>query len=462
MSSTYKIDFSDPRKPGFSIAPGAFNGPGASTASTTLRLYGRGALEWGEAVNEDLVRLAENFASASPPSSPVPGQMWVETFTYYKDTTQVSTSAGWYVYDQTSLLWKLVNDTGNVLSSAPPTPVEGQYYYDVGTGTLKGYYSLGKYEPLAWVTRSHMTGAGAPSTVMLPRVRVRVRSVNNTWDFIEATTFMGVAAPSAPTPGMFWFNPTTTALYIRSNTGSWITLRANNGETYPANGPISMQGFRLVDVAAPSAGTDATNKTYVDAAIAAAIASALSGIGTGNYLPLAGGTLVNTTSGMLNIQNTSGGTSSLGFTSGTAASIYIGQDALSGRFAIADNAGLYSAWLFLSNSTMQLNVPLSISGGMSVTGGITVTTGITMNGSKISLLDTGTNPSDAVNLAQMNTAISAAVGTGGANAAQVYTSGSYKAGDIAVVSGKIYIATAAGSGAPPGGNWKQVFPATYS
>jgi len=44
--STYDITLSDPLKSGFLIQPGGFNGPGGAQSNSSLRLYGRGALEW--------------------------------------------------------------------------------------------------------------------------------------------------------------------------------------------------------------------------------------------------------------------------------------------------------------------------------------------------------------------------------------------------------------------------------
>ena len=85
--TTYVIDYSDPLKSEFSIQPGSFDGPGGSVSSTSLRLYGRGALEWGESVDENLVRLLENFAGATPPLNPTAGQMWFQQKLYWRNTT---------------------------------------------------------------------------------------------------------------------------------------------------------------------------------------------------------------------------------------------------------------------------------------------------------------------------------------------------------------------------------------
>lgn len=44
------------------LQPGQLNGPGGAVRTTDQRLYGLGALLWGEGVNTNILRLTENFA----------------------------------------------------------------------------------------------------------------------------------------------------------------------------------------------------------------------------------------------------------------------------------------------------------------------------------------------------------------------------------------------------------------
>ena len=46
------------------------------TSSTSLSLIGRNYTGFGEAFNENLIRLLENFANTTPPSNPIEGQLW--------------------------------------------------------------------------------------------------------------------------------------------------------------------------------------------------------------------------------------------------------------------------------------------------------------------------------------------------------------------------------------------------
>lgn len=73
--SPYVITFS-PGSPntGFTIDAGTVD-----STSTTLVLPGYGKIAYGEWLVEDFVRMLENFASATPPTNPVIGQLWYDS-----------------------------------------------------------------------------------------------------------------------------------------------------------------------------------------------------------------------------------------------------------------------------------------------------------------------------------------------------------------------------------------------
>jgi len=89
VALTYNLLFSDTTKPGFSIFPFTTNGPispsnptlieNAVTARTTLKLYGRGLSNFGEAVAQNFVYMIENFASPTRPVNSIEGQLWYST-----------------------------------------------------------------------------------------------------------------------------------------------------------------------------------------------------------------------------------------------------------------------------------------------------------------------------------------------------------------------------------------------
>ena len=51
---------------------------GVLDTTTTLQLIGRNYQSYGEPFNENLVKLLENSASTSAPSSPLTGELWYD------------------------------------------------------------------------------------------------------------------------------------------------------------------------------------------------------------------------------------------------------------------------------------------------------------------------------------------------------------------------------------------------
>lgn len=229
MSTIYTIDFTDPTKGSFSIPKAGFNGPGGAASNTTLRLYGRGALDWGEAVDENLVRLAENFSSATAPINPVDGQLWRSVALYWHDSTQ-TTYAGWYKFDWdinsgTYNTWTLLGGAGTVASSSS-SPVIGNYYFDSGTSTLYRYDSLYKQQAAAWIARDFATVSGAPVTgTNFPET---VFKVYNSQKAAWKTLVPSAVSATAPTagesePGALWFDTAANSLKVYDGT-TWTAL----------------------------------------------------------------------------------------------------------------------------------------------------------------------------------------------------------------------------------------------
>ena len=103
----------------FVIGPGELNGPAGFARESDLRLYGFGALKWGEGVDQNLYRILENFASPR------------------KVTGDILTAGSPIVlYDETinPVMPKDENDLG--VGNGITTPVLGQFWYDTTSGTL--------------------------------------------------------------------------------------------------------------------------------------------------------------------------------------------------------------------------------------------------------------------------------------------------------------------------------------
>lgn len=75
MAFNYTLSWSDDSlKPPFIL-----EGETIDTSSTSLSLTGKGYVGWGEHVQENLIRLLENFASDGvAPANPTIGQLWYD------------------------------------------------------------------------------------------------------------------------------------------------------------------------------------------------------------------------------------------------------------------------------------------------------------------------------------------------------------------------------------------------
>ena len=98
---------------------------GTIDTTTDLTLIGKNYAGYGEFFNENLVKLLENFANTSAPSSPVAGQMWWD-----------KTNNLLKVY--TGSAFKTVSSSTSS-ASTPSTNVTGDLWWDTTNGQLKVY-----------------------------------------------------------------------------------------------------------------------------------------------------------------------------------------------------------------------------------------------------------------------------------------------------------------------------------
>lgn len=105
----------------FQIKPGELDGPGGQSRHTDIRLYGNGALRWGEGVDEGLLRLVETFACDR------------------KQTGDYNPATGLNDYDMTvdDIRPRDENDLGAGFGIT--TPINGQQWYCNGLKKIYAY-----------------------------------------------------------------------------------------------------------------------------------------------------------------------------------------------------------------------------------------------------------------------------------------------------------------------------------
>jgi len=95
------------------------------TATTDLTLFGKGYAGFGEKLNENLIKLLENFNNTSAPSNKIQGQLWFD-----QTNKQIN------VYDGTK--FKPVGSPTNS-ATAPTNAVKGDLWFDTNNSQLYCY-----------------------------------------------------------------------------------------------------------------------------------------------------------------------------------------------------------------------------------------------------------------------------------------------------------------------------------
>ena len=117
------------------------------TTTTDLALFGKGYAGFGEKLNENFVKLLENFNNTSAPSSKITGQLW-----YDQTNKQIN------IYTGTK--WKPVGSTTNATSS-PTNASQGDLWFDTGNTQLYVYTGT------VWSLIGPTTIAGSGVTAMI-------------------------------------------------------------------------------------------------------------------------------------------------------------------------------------------------------------------------------------------------------------------------------------------------------
>ena len=151
------------------------------TATTDIALIGKGYAGFGEKLNENLVKLLENFNNTTAPSNKIQGQLW-----YDRTNNQLN------VY--TGSKFKPVGSTANS-TSAPTNAVQGDLWFDT-TNT-----QLYVYNGSAWTLIGPTTVAGSGVTTFTSEVLEDNAGVNRSiLKMVANDAVVGVVSNIAFTP----------------------------------------------------------------------------------------------------------------------------------------------------------------------------------------------------------------------------------------------------------------------
>lgn len=101
-------------------------------SNSSLVLVGKNYKSYGIFLNQNFVRLMENFALASAPPAPIPGQLWFNSSSKLLNVN-IATTKG-----TASAIWKTI--AGMTISATTPTnSFTGEQWYDTTNGQLRLY-----------------------------------------------------------------------------------------------------------------------------------------------------------------------------------------------------------------------------------------------------------------------------------------------------------------------------------
>ena len=116
------------------------------TTTTSIDLIGRNYAGYGISVNENFVKLLENFASQNAPSTPLVGQLWWD-----------STNKHLSVWQGTN--WKIISSS-QTGATAPLAPVTGDFWWNTTTSQFSVYNGT------SWINIGPYLSPGAAVTAL--------------------------------------------------------------------------------------------------------------------------------------------------------------------------------------------------------------------------------------------------------------------------------------------------------
>jgi len=150
------------------------------TTSSDITLVGKGAIGFGESINENFVKMLENFAGSSAPSNPLAGQIWWDTSV---SRLKVYNGANW------------TTGGGPIVQPLQPTMVAGDMWINNDANQL--YFFDGTDLTLAGPIYTSFQGRSGPEVVTVLDDTGTSRTIVKQW---VGGTFVGLWSKIGFTP----------------------------------------------------------------------------------------------------------------------------------------------------------------------------------------------------------------------------------------------------------------------
>lgn len=239
------------------------------TTSASIRFPGYGYLNYGEAVNENMLWIMQNFAASSPPSQPVEGQTWFDT------------SAG-ILKIYANSVWDTVGAVIQQGTDPGPQSSPGVLWFNTDTRQLyvwSGYDWL-LVGPLGALANNDPVNPSIPSNSSFDAIRISDGSTNHSaWRITISGQIFAIMSrdseyvPNPTIPGFFSIKPGinfNSSIFGIGMQGD-LSLFKNDQDNVPISDnsfDLGTPSFRFASVYADSFVGKATSAANADAAIA--------------------------------------------------------------------------------------------------------------------------------------------------------------------------------------------------
>jgi len=216
---------------------------GTLDTTTDITLIGKNFPGYGETLNENFVRLLENFANSASPTSPIAGQLWWDT-----------TNNLLKVYTGTS--FKNIG-TSTASASSPSSAVVGDLWWDTVNEQLKAYSGT------SWVVIGpQFTGLAGTSGSIVEFVTDSLAVSHTIVSLYTANTRVAIISKDAtftPSPAISGFTTISPGINLAS-----AGVIPNNAFTGLATNANTLDGLDSLDFMRSTANTSTTGTLAVN------------------------------------------------------------------------------------------------------------------------------------------------------------------------------------------------------
>jgi hypothetical protein len=317
-------------------------------SATDLTLIGKNALSYGEAFNENFIKILENFSSTTTPPNPITGQLWYDTG-----------ESRLKIYNGSS--FKVAGGT-IVSDSAPSSITQGDIWIDSKRKQL--YFNDGTATRLAGPQYTATQGLSGFSVTDI----VDINGLSNTVAMLYVSnTLLGIFSKSTFYPGTLIPGFGTTSILI-NGIPTIVSKQVVTGYTASESGGIFTTTASIAQSLRAADGSLRTAESFLSGTVDSATSGTLSILNTTPLILGTGGT-----NGRTEIKVTSNSfqINSLTTNQTMQFNLYDSNGTLTPAFFVNGNSKYVGIYTSAPTNTLDVNGDARIRGSLTVEGNLT-------------------------------------------------------------------------------------------